>query len=99
FSAAGQPIFAGPFGTAQEGSILGPGLYTMDMGLFKDFQLHGDTTLRVQVQAQNVTNHPNLGIPETDLSSPNYGRITRLAGGDGSPLRSRIVVVGARLTV
>jgi len=98
FNGAGQPIFAGRFGNADKGSITGPGLYTIDMGLFKDFRIHGDTTLRIQVQAQNVTNHPNLGIPETDLSSPNYGRITSLAGGDGSPLRSRIVVLGARLT-
>jgi hypothetical protein len=98
FNASGQPIFAGRFGNAQKGNVVGPGLYTIDMGLFKDFRLHGDTTLRFQVAAQNVTNHPNLGIPEMDLSSPNYGRITTLAGGDGSPLRSRIVVVGARLT-
>jgi hypothetical protein len=77
---------------------VGPGLYTIDMGLFKDFKIHGDTTLRVQVQAQNVTNHPNLGVPNTDLSSPNYGRITTLAGRAGDPLGSRIVVLGARLT-
>jgi hypothetical protein len=98
FDAAGQPIFAGRFGNAQKGNVLGPGLYTIDMGLFKDFKIHGDTALRVQIQAQNVTNHPNLGIPEMDLSSPNYGRITTLAGPAGGPLASRIVVVGARLT-
>jgi hypothetical protein len=98
FNAAGQPIFAGRFGNAQKGSILGPGLYTIDMGLFKDFKIRGDAVLRIQIQAQNVTNHPNLGIPQTDLSSPNYGRITTLAGADGGPLRARIVVVGARLT-
>jgi hypothetical protein len=98
FNGAGQPIFLGRFGNAQKGSIVGPGLYTIDMGLFKDFKIHGDTTLRVQVQAQNVTNHPNLGVPNTDLSSPNYGRITTLAGRAGDALGSRIVVLGARLT-
>ncbi len=95
FNAAGQPIFAGRFGNAEKGNILGPGLFTIDLGLFKDFKLHGDVALRFQVQAQNVTNHPNLGIPETDISSPNYGRITSLLAGT---LGSRVVVVGARLT-
>src|SRR5207245_665705 len=37
FNAAGQPIFAGRFGNAQKGNILRPGLYTIDMGLLKDF--------------------------------------------------------------
>jgi Carboxypeptidase regulatory-like domain/TonB dependent receptor len=95
FNAAGRPIFAGRWGNAEKGSIAGPGLYTIDLGLFKDFKVHGDTRLRFQVQAQNVTNHPNLGFPNTDLSSPNYGRITELARGT---LGSRVVVVGARLS-
>jgi carboxypeptidase family protein len=95
FDAAGRPIFAGRWGDAQKGSIDGPGRYTIDLGLFKDFKVSGDAKLRVQVQAQNVTNHPNLGIPNTDLSSPNYGRITELAK---DTLGSRVVVLGARLT-
>jgi len=95
FNAAGRPIFAGRWGDAEKGSITGPGLYTIDLGLFKEFKIRGDAALRVQVQAQNVTNHPNFGNPNTDLSSPNYGRITSLAGGT---LGSRVVVLGARLT-
>jgi hypothetical protein len=94
FNAAGRPLFAGRWGNAEKGSILGPGLYTIDLGLFKEFRISGDVALKVQVQAQNVTNHPNLGVPNTDLSSPNYGRITTLQPGI---LGSRIVVVGARL--
>ena len=94
FNAAGRPIFIGRFGNAEKGSILGPGLYTIDLGLFKEFKLTGDMGLKLSVQAQNVTNHPNYGLPETNLSSPNYGRITTLQPG---VLGSRIVVVGARL--
>jgi hypothetical protein len=94
FDAAGRPIFIGRWGNAEKGNILGPGLYTIDLGLFKEFKLSGDVGLKVQVQAQNVTNHPNLGLPETNLTSPNYGRITTLQPGI---LGSRIVVLGARL--
>jgi hypothetical protein len=95
FNAAGQPIFAGRFGNAPKGSITGPGFYVLDMGLFKDFVLAGNARLRVQVQAQNVTNHPNLGNPVTNLTSPSYGQITSLLPGT---LGSRVVVVGARLS-
>jgi hypothetical protein len=94
FNAAGRPIFAGRFGNAEKGSILGPGLYTIDLGLFKEFKLSSEVGLKLSVQAQNVTNHPNYGLPETNLTSPNYGRITTLQPG---VLGSRIVVIGARL--
>jgi hypothetical protein len=95
FDAQGRPIFAGRFGNAENGSIDGPGLFTLDLGLFKDFKLGPTAKLRVQVQASNVTNHPNYGTPDTNLSSPNYGRITALQKGT---LGSRVVVVGARVT-
>lgn len=95
FNAAGQPIFAGRFGNAEKGSITGPGFYVLDLGLFKDFAFAGSGRLRFQVQAQNVTNHPNLGNPVTNLTSPNYGKITSLLPGT---LGSRVVVAGARLS-
>jgi Carboxypeptidase regulatory-like domain/TonB dependent receptor len=94
FDASGKPIFLGRFGNAEKGGITGPGFYVLDMGLFKDFALGRSVRLRAQIQAQNVTNHPNLGVPETNLTSPNYGRITSLAS---SVLGSRVVVIGARL--
>jgi hypothetical protein len=95
FDAQGRPIFAGRFGTAQNGTIDGPGQFVLDLGLFKDFKLRGPARLRLQVQASNATNHPNYAAPDTNLSSANYGRITRLAPGT---LGSRVVVLGARLT-
>jgi Carboxypeptidase regulatory-like domain/TonB dependent receptor len=101
FDASGKPIFLGRFGNADKGSITGPGFYVLDMGLFKDFALGRGMHLRAQIQAQNVTNHPNLGQPDTNLTSPNYGRITSLASSGTasgtSVLGSRVVVIGARL--
>src|SRR6185436_1886785 len=38
FNAAGRPIFAARFGNAEKGSIDGPGLYAIDLGLFKEFK-------------------------------------------------------------
>lgn len=93
FDAQGRPIFAGRFGDAPNGSIDGPGSFVLDFGLFKDFKIGTSSKLRVQAQASNVTNHPNYANPVTDLSNPNYGRITSLASGT---LGSRVVVLGAR---
>jgi hypothetical protein len=93
FDAQGRPIFAGRFGNAPNGSIDGPGIFVIDFGVFKDFKLGGSAKLRVQAQASNVTNHPNYANPVTDLTSPNYGRITALAPGT---LGTRVVVLGAR---
>jgi hypothetical protein len=92
-NAQGRPIFAGRFGNAPNGSIDGPGYFVLDFGLFKDFRIGQNAKLRLQAQASNVTNHPNLANPVTDLTSPNYGRITSLAAGT---LGSRVVVLGAR---
>jgi hypothetical protein len=93
FDAQGRPIFAGRFGDAPNGTIDGPGQFVLDLGLFKDFKIGATSSLRVQVQAANATNHPNLGLPVTNLSSPTYGQITSLAPGT---LGGRVVVLGAR---
>ncbi len=31
--------------------------------------------VQLRVEAFNVTNHPNFGVPVNDLVSPNFGRI------------------------
>jgi len=86
-------LFVGRFGNAGNGVITGPGLTSIDVGAFKEFALSERLRLRVQTQIRNFPNHPNLGVPETNLVSGNYGRITSLNGGT----TARIVVVGARL--
>jgi hypothetical protein len=50
--------------------------------------------LRLQTQIKNLPNHPNLGNPDTNLSSGNYGRIRSLNPNFGL----REVLLGARLT-
>jgi hypothetical protein len=94
FFEGGRAIFAGRFGNAEKGSIVGPGAWNIDFAAFKDFGLQRDVTFRVNVLVTNLFNHANWGRPETNLSSPNYGRITTLNA--LFPLRT--VVIGARLT-
>jgi len=85
-------LFVGRFGNAGNGVITGPGLISIDAGAFKDFAIRESLKFRIQTQIRNFPNHPNLGPPESNLSSGNYGRITSLNGST----TARIVVVGAR---
>ena len=85
-------LFVGRFGNAGNGVITGPGLISIDVGAFKDFAIRERLKFRIQTQIRNFPNHPNLGVPETNLVSGNYGRITSLNGST----TARVVVVGAR---
>jgi hypothetical protein len=91
--AQGRSIFAGRFGNADKGSIVGPGAWNVDLAAFKDFRLMEHATVRFNVFVTNVFNHPNWGRPDTNLTSTNYGRITSL--NTSFPLRT--IVIGGRL--
>lgn len=92
-SATGSPIFVGRFGTAGKGTVEGPGLVTLDAGLFKDFSVTERWRIRLQSQVRNLTNHPNFANPELNINSSNYNRIRSLQPNAST----RVIVVGARI--
>ncbi len=92
--AQGRAVFAGRFGNAEKGTIVGPGAWNVDLAAFKDVRLGDRATARFNVFVTNLFNHPNWGRPDTNLTSANYGRITSLS----SLFPLRTIVVGARVT-
>ena len=78
----------GRFGNAQVGSLEGPGTVNWSAGLFKTFALHGNLHLRAEGTFTNVLNHLNLGDPNLDISSPEFGQITQARGSGFSSARS-----------
>jgi hypothetical protein len=92
--AQGRSIFAGRFGNAEKGTIIGPGAWNVDLAAFKDFRLSTRATARFNVFVTNLFNHANWGRPETNVTSTNYGRITSLT----SLFPTRTIMLGARLT-
>ena len=75
-----NPANIGRFGNAAVNSLVGPGLTDVDLSLMKDFQLTERFVLQFRATATNVFNHPNFGIPGSDISSPGtYGVITSTA--------------------
>jgi hypothetical protein len=97
-AAFAQPAF-GTLGNSAPGVIVGPGLANFDFGLFKYFQIHERLRLEVKATATNFFNHPNLGGPNTNISSTNVAMITGLTGRglNGSTNNMRSIMLGARI--
>jgi hypothetical protein len=66
---------AGRFGNAGRNIVRAPGQATLDMSLFKSFQVNEAMRMQFRLEGFNVLNHANFGIPVNDLVSPNFGRI------------------------
>ncbi|MCZ2074934.1 MAG: TonB-dependent receptor [Bryobacterales bacterium] len=66
---------AGRFGNAGRNIARGPGQGTLDVSAFKNWSLSEQLRVQLRIEAFNVTNHANFGVPVNDLVSPNFGRI------------------------
>ena len=65
----------GQYGNAAN-SIRGPGLFTLDMGLTRKFQIREGQSVEFRAEAFNLPNHVNGYNPSTVLNSQTFGRIT-----------------------
>jgi hypothetical protein len=93
---------AGTFGNTGRGDFRGPDLRTLDVSLAKraPWSLVGNGTLEVRLEAFNVLNRANFGVPElrafagqTDGEAPlaTFGRITNTV------TSARQMQIGARI--
>jgi hypothetical protein len=80
-------------GFAGKGLVDGPGLFSLDAGLFKELAYSERWRVRLQSQVRNLPNHPNFANPDLNISSGNYNRIRALQGNAST----RVIVVGARV--
>ena len=78
----------GRFGNAQVGSVVGPGMINLSSGLSKTFSFTESIKLRMEGTFTNVLNHTNLGDPNMNISSPNFGLITSSIGSDNGGART-----------
>ncbi len=66
---------AGQFGNEGRNVVRGPGIGDVDFSLLKDFAVVERARLQFRAECFNLFNHPNFGLPENDLASPNFGQI------------------------
>jgi hypothetical protein len=75
-----------------------PGVFNIDLSLLKHVTVRGRVKLQLRAEAFNVTNHVNLGIPNTSFQAGADGRnVNSNFGGITSARDARILQFGARL--
>lgn len=57
--------------------VVGPGLKSLDMSLFKTFKIKGDAAIEIRVESFNLFNTAQYAIPNQFVGDPNFGRITQ----------------------
>ncbi len=80
----------GSVGTAGLNVLRGPGSYNLDFGVYRDFRITEQVAVQFRGQFYNFFNHTRLSNPDTNFSSPNFGRIL----GTGAP---RVGELGLKL--
>lgn len=66
---------AGQFGNAGRNIARADGIANVDVSLLKTVPINEKLRMQIRAECFNVANHANFGIPESDISSPNFGRI------------------------
>lgn len=95
--------FSGPtgFNIGHRNDDRGPGYFNMDLGLGKTFPLtESRVALKFRCDAFNAFNHPNFGLPNTDITQSTgvpFGTISSLVGSPGSDLAVRVLQGSLRL--
>jgi len=75
------------FGNYPINTLIGPHFIQQDLTLAKSFRITERVSFRLRTDAQNVLNHTNLGLPNSDVQSSNAGQITSLALNGLAPMR------------
>ena len=75
----------GTFGNVPRNTIIGPGLASWDMALFKNIAVPGGRRIQLRAEGFNITNHVNFGLPSTTVFSSSglvstAGQITSIVG-------------------
>jgi hypothetical protein len=68
------------FGNLPYNAIWGPGRWSSDMALLKNFRLSERMRFQIRAEAYNFSNHPNLGSPGTTMSGSDFTKILTLSG-------------------
>ena len=65
----------GQYGNVGRNTLIGPGLFNVDAGLFKLIPVREKTHLEFRTEFFNALNHANFANPTANLASPTFGKI------------------------
>jgi outer membrane receptor protein involved in Fe transport len=63
-------------GSTPRNSVRGPGFARTDLSLFRNIDFGSRHRVQLRIEAFNVFNQPRFGQPGSQISTPNFGRIT-----------------------
>ena len=89
------------FGTTGRNIFSGPGLFTLNLSLFKNFKITERVKLELRAETFNFTNTPQFSNPSTSLTSSTYGYVTGTIGsgtGVNGTGGGRALQLGLKLT-
>ena len=91
-SAFARPA-VGTFGNLKRNALRGPGYWRVDATLVKELRLSGKLRADMRVEALNLFNHVNLGLPDREIGTPtdprpNAGRISNTTNFGTDPQRN-----------
>ena len=66
---------AGQFGTAGRNIAIGPTYMDWDFGVLKSIKVAESMSIQFRAEMFNILNHPNLRLPDSDISSPTFNQI------------------------
>jgi hypothetical protein len=77
------------FGNMQRNAVEGPGFFNLDFSVIKMTKITERLNSEFRVEAFNVTNHPNFGLPGRVMGTTTFGVIqtTRFPTGDSGSSR------------
>jgi hypothetical protein len=77
-------------GTANPSLIQGPGRWQADISLGKTFLITESVNLNIRVDGFNAFNHVNYGNPVSNISSPDFGKLTSAPGWRTGQINARL---------
>lgn len=79
-SSFSQPVGAGVFGTVGRNDMYGPGLFGLNLSLFKHIRITERINAEIRAEAFQLTNTPQFGNPSASLTSSTDGYVTGTVG-------------------
>ena len=70
----------GTFGNLSRNAVRGPGSWTADFSILKNFRFWEGKTLQYRAEAYNIFNHPNLGNPNLNMRNGDFNTIINRNG-------------------
>ncbi len=68
------------FGNEGRNVVQGPGFTNWDFSTFKNIHISERNNLQFRAELFNFLNHTNLRLPESNIASPNFGKVDKDTG-------------------